>query len=196
MDKTLVNLLKLKGEKSVMPVAGIHVLSDMKTETFTARISPSETDTAGEELAFCSHPNLSVGDKVYDFTKLKKIYSYLNKLPDIKVSMADVKAILGHDAYHLIRRLEYKSGDRNEPWAVKTSLGWTVSGELPKTETGCLTASCNLSVSSDPLADQMKKWWDMETYASVCDVSGRSKEEKRAHENYAQKTTKQNGERF
>ena len=179
MDKTLVNLLKLKSKESVMSVAGIHGLSDMKTEIVTNRNGPSETTTAGEELAFCSHPNLNVGDKVYDFTKLKEIYSYLNNLPDIKVSMADVKVILGHDAYHLIRPLEYKSGDRNEPWAVKTSLGWTVSGALPKAETICLGATCNLSVSSDPLADQMKKRRDMETYVSVCDVSGRSKEEKR-----------------
>ena len=109
--------------------------------------------------------------------------------------MADVKVFLGQDAYHLIRPLEYKSGDRNEPWAVKTSLGWTVSGALPKAERNCLEATCNLSVSSDPLADQMKKWWDMETYASVCDVSGRSKEEKRAQA-ILEKTTQQNGERY
>ena len=176
MDKTLINLLKLKGKESVMSVAGIHGLS----EIVTARIGPSETDTAVEKLSFCTHPNLIVGDKVYDFTKLKEIYSYLNNLPDIKVSMADVKVILGQDAYHLIRPLEYKSGDRNGPWAVITSLGWTVSGALPKAKTNCLGATCNLSVSSDPIADQMKKWWDMETYASGCDVSGRSKEEKRA----------------
>ena len=180
MDKTLVNLLMLKGKEPVISVVGIHGLSDMKTETVTARIVPSETDTAGEELAFCSHPNLNVGDKVYDFTKLNETYCHLYKLPYIKVSMADVKVLLGQNAYHLIRPFEYKSGDRNEPWAVKTSLGWTVTGALPKTETNCLAALCNLSVSSDCLADQMKKWWDMETYASVCDVSGRSKEVKRA----------------
>ena len=194
MDKTLVDLLKLKGE-SVMSVAGIHGLSEMKTEFVTARIGPSEADTAGEELAFCSHPNLNVGDKIYDFTKMKENYVYLNNLPDIKVSMADVKVILGQDAYHLIRPLEYKTGGRDEPWAVKTSLGWTVSGALPKKETKCMAASCNFSVSSDPLADQMKKWWEMETYASVCDVSGRSKEEMRAQA-ILEKTTKHNGERY
>ena len=88
---------------------------------------------------------------------MKEKYTYLKNLPDIKVSMKDVKVIFGQDAYHLIRPLEYKSGDRKEPWAVKTSLGWTVSGALPKSETVSLTASCNLSVISDPLADQMKK---------------------------------------
>ena len=54
-----------------------------------------------------------------------------------------------------------------------------------------MAASCNLSVSSDPLADHMKTLWNMETYASVCDVSGRSKEEKRALE----KITEHNSER-
>ena len=90
--------------------------------------------------------------------------------------MADVEVILDQDVYHPIRPFEYKSGDRNEHWAVKTSLGWTVSGALPKTETNCVGASYNFSVSSDRLADQMK-WWDKETYASVCDVSECSKGE-------------------
>ena len=139
LDQTLVSLLKLKGKESVMSVAGIHGLSAFKTENVVAKIGPSETNTEGEELTFCSHPNLSVGDKCYDFTKMKEKYTYLKNLPDIKVSMKDVKVILGQDAYHLIRPLEYKSGDRNVPWAVKTSLGWTVSGALPKCETVILT---------------------------------------------------------
>ena len=58
-----------------------------------------------------------------------------------------------------------------------------------------MASSCNFSVSSDPLADQMKKWWDMETCASVCDVSGRSNEEKRAQA-ILEKTNNHNGERY
>ena len=94
--------------------------------------------------------------------------------------MADVKVIVGQDAYHLIRHFDYKSGDRYMRWTVKTFLGSTVNGGLRKTKTYCMAASCNLSISSDPLADQMKRWWDIETYASLCDVSGEPKEEKRA----------------
>ena len=114
IDKTLVKFLKLKGKESVMSAAGTHGLFDLKTDIVTARIGPSETDTAGEKLTFCSHPNMNVGDKIYDFTKKKENHAYLTDLPDIKVSMTDVKVILGQDAYHLIRPLEYKSGDRNE----------------------------------------------------------------------------------
>ena len=109
--------------------------------------------------------------------------------------MTDVEFIFGQNAYHLIRPLKYKSGQRNQPWAVKTALGWTISVALPKKETSNISVSCNLSVASDPQANQMKKWWDMETYASVCDVSGRSKEEKRAL-SILERTTKHNGERY
>ena len=77
LDKTLVSLLKLKGKESVMSVAGIHGLSDIKTEILVAKIGPSETNTEEEELTFCSHPNLSVGGKCYDFTKMKEKYFYL-----------------------------------------------------------------------------------------------------------------------
>ena len=51
------------------------------------------------------------------------------------MAMKDVKIILGQDVYPSIRPLEYKTGGRNEPWAVKTELGWTLSGPLPKSET-------------------------------------------------------------
>ena len=112
MDQSLVSLLRLKGKESVMSVAGIHGLSDMKTEVVTAKVGPSETETIGDTLIFFSHPNLNVGDKKYDFKTLKQGYDYLSNLPDIEISMKDVKVILGQDAYHLIRPLEYKSGEK------------------------------------------------------------------------------------
>ena len=100
-----------------MSEAGKHGLSDMKTEFVTANVCPSETETNGDTLIFCSHPNLNVGDKKYDFKTLKQEYDYLSILPDIEISMKDVKFIFGQDAYHLIRPLEYKSGKRaNRGW--------------------------------------------------------------------------------
>ena len=65
VDQTLVDLLKFKGKESVMLVSGICGLFDMTTEIVTTRIGPSETETAGEELIFCSHLNLNGGDKNY-----------------------------------------------------------------------------------------------------------------------------------
>ena len=195
MDQSLVSLLRLKGKESVMSVAGIHGLSDMKIEVVAANVGPSETEIVGDTLTFCSHPNMNVADKKYDFKTLKKEYDYLSNLPDIEISMKDVKVSLGQDAYHLIGPIEYKSEEKSQPWAVKTALGWTVSGAPPEKETSHLSVSCNLSIASDPLSEQMKKWWDMETYSSVCNVTGKSKEEKRAL-SILEKTTNHNGDRY
>ena len=177
-DQSLVSLLRLRGKELVMLVAGILGLSDIKTEVVTANRGPSETETVGDTLTFCSHPNLSAGDKKYDFETFKQEYDYLSNLPDIENSMKDVKVILGQDAFHLIRLLEYKSGARSQPWAVKTALGCTVSGSLPKKKTSRLSASCYLSMASDSLSEQMKKWWDMETSCFVCNVTENRRKKK------------------
>ena len=63
MDQSLVDLLRLKGKESIMSVAGIHGLSNLKTQIVTARVGSSEAETAGETVTFCSHPNLNVGEK-------------------------------------------------------------------------------------------------------------------------------------
>ena len=112
MDQTLVDLLMLKGKESVISVAGIHGLSDLKTQIVTTKVGSSESGTVGETVTFCSHPNLNVGEKDYNFRNLKEEYNYVFDLPNIRVSLTDVKVILGQDAYHLVRPLEYKSGEQ------------------------------------------------------------------------------------
>ena len=112
MDQSLVSFFRLKCRESVMSVAVIHGLSAVKIEVVTADVGPSETETIGDTLTFCSHPNVKVGDNKYDFKALNQEYDYLSNLPDIEISMKDVEVVLGQDAYLLIRPLEYKSGKK------------------------------------------------------------------------------------
>ena len=58
-----------------------------------------------------------------------------------------------------------------------------------------MTASCVTGSEDDELAEQIKTWWDIEYYASRCDVSGRSKDDEIALEMLEQ-TTKFDGERY
>ena len=101
-----------------------------------------------------------------------------------------------------VRMLIIRSGRWNTNLAKEINHGqlkqhWNgpLAETCQKKESSNISVSCNLSVASDPLANQMKKWWGMVTYASVCDVSGRSKEEKRALP-ILERTTKHNGERY
>ena len=106
-----------------------------------------------------------------------------------------VKMILGQNCYHIHRPVEYKNCTNGEPWAVKTKLGWTLCGPLPQQKAVQMTASCVTASEVDALAEQIKTWWDIESYASRCDVSGRSKEAKKALQMLEQ-ITKFDGERF
>ena len=58
-----------------------------------------------------------------------------------------------------------------------------------------MTASCVTASEDDVLAEQIKTWWDIESYASRCDVSGTSKDDEKALQMLEQ-TTKFDDERF
>ena len=53
-------------------------------------------------------------------------------------------------------------------------------GPLPQQEAVQMNASCVTASENDALAEQVTTWWDIESYASRCDVSGRSKEDQKA----------------
>ena len=52
-----------------------------------------------------------------------------------------------------------------------------------------------VSVTEDKLASQLSRWWDIESYASNCDVTGQSKDERRAIDTLKE-TTRFNEERY
>ena len=105
-----------------MTVAGINGSTEMTTEQVSASVAGIDSDGQGEKMKLYTHPKIDVGQKTYNFSKLKEQYGHLNNIPDVTVSLKDVKVILGQDAYHLHRPLEYKSGKRSEPWAFKNLL--------------------------------------------------------------------------
>ena len=138
---------------------------------------------------FHVHPSMHPGNKSYDYNDLKQKYSLLDVLPDDNMDLKQVKVVLGQDNYHLLFPVAYRKCKRNEPWAVETKLGWTLSGPLPKHEVAQLAATCHVAAEDDGLGAQIKTWFSMESYATRVNVSGRSKDDKRALEQL-EKTTK------
>ena len=85
--------------------------------------------------------------------------------------------ILGQDCYDINHPFEFKkTEDKAAPWAVKSKIGWALSGPLPAKQADTLATTAT-SISDDKLANQLSKWWDIESYASSCDVTGHSKED-------------------
>ena len=63
-----------------------------------------------------------------------------------------------------------------------------MSEPLPKHEVAQLAATCHIVTEDDELRAQIKTWCNIEAYATRLNVSGRSKEDKRALEQL-EKTT-------
>ena len=120
---------------------------------------------------------MKVGKDVIDVGNLKKIYPHLEPILLSKSSYSNVEMILGRDVFHCIRPLEYFEADGpNTPIAVRLPLGWVLSGTLPST-TG-LFATCFKAVTSSEndsiLADQLRSWYDMESFGAYKQVDSRS----------------------
>ena len=101
--------------------------------------------------------------------------------------------ILGQDAYKIQRPLNYKIGTRREPFAVLTELGWVVSGPTTgkKSQNVCRFAS----TEDVKLAEKIKSWLDVETYASKINIVSQSKKKQKTQK-FLESTTKFAGDRY
>ena len=193
-DKELADKLNAHGEEVDLSVAGIPGTNEVKSERLDVGIR-GKTRNDTHLMTVYTHPNIDVGSKIYDYRDLKHAYPHLSVLSEETLKLRDVKMILGQNCYLIHRPEKYKSGTNGEPWAVKTKLGWTLCGQLPQQEAVQMTASCVSASEDDALAEQIKTWWDIESYASRCDLSGKSKEEEKVLQMLEQNTMF-DGERY
>ena len=191
VDRSVNEKLRAKGTDITLNIAGIQGTKDLKTEMVPIKIKGPHSKLHSIE-AFV-HPSISLGTTNYDYNKLKQSFNHLNVLPNKTFNLMDVGIILGQDAYELQRPLDYRIGTRSEPFAVLTELGWVVSGPM----TGKRRQNvCHFAFTEDvKVAENIQKWWDIETYASKINVVSQSKKELQAQK-MLEITTKFTGERY
>ena len=104
--------------------------------------------------------------------------------------------ILGQDVYHAIRPIEYfKSDSKCAPVAVRLPIRWVPSGPLPATSSFISSCFKTVTEPEKDLAEQLKSWYDMESYGAVKKVESRSSSDRRAVE-ILEKTTFNDGTRY
>ena len=80
---------------------------------------------------------------------MKSRYPHLKNLPDRSYNLRHVQVILGQDCYDVHHPIEFqKSGHKYAPWAVRTRLGWALSGPLPAKQRATMSTSA-VSVTED-----------------------------------------------
>ena len=171
VDESLMKMLNLTGQPVDLNVAGFHGTSDISSKRLRVKIGDQDGKVNEEILAYC-HPKVNAGNRTYNLKKLKETYPHLSVLKDSTIKLGDVNVILGQDCYHLHRAIDYRKCGNAKPWAVRTKLGWMLSGPLPQRESAKLATENLFAAELDPLAGQMKTRWRMGLYPLTCSVSG------------------------
>ena len=151
VDESLMKMLNLTGQPVDLNVAGIHGTSDISSYRLRVRIGDQDGKVKEDIMAY-SHPNVIAESRTYNLKKLKETYPHLSVLRDSTINLGELKVILGQDCYHLHRAIDYRKCGNAKPWAVRTKLGWVLSGPLPQQESANLATECLFAAELDPLA--------------------------------------------
>ena len=128
----------------------------------------------------CSRDHIRIGSDSISIPELQEKYPQLAPIKPIHYKYEDVEIIIGQDFYHAIRPVEYLLGeDSISPCAVSLPIGWVLSGPLPPSfKSNSSWFKCVVEDMS--LADQIRTWYELESYGAFKQVDARSAADKRA----------------
>ena len=151
--KSVVSKLQLQGRKASLSVAGNHGSQDARTEIVPIAVSANEKSRPLTTV----HEKLKLGDQNVELQELKDHYPHLRNLPKQNYNLTEVQVILGQDCYDIHRPFEFKrSEDKTAQWAVKSKIGWVLSGPLPAKQAATLATTAT-SIADDKLTNQLSK---------------------------------------
>ena len=169
----LVKRLHLVGTPVNLTSNGFNSTSLMKTQQVNFQVS-AETHNSEFLFSFRAYvkDHIRIGSDSISIPKLQEKYPQLASIKPRHYKYEDVEIIIGQDFYHAIRPVEYLLGeDSISPCAVRLPIGWVLSGPLPPLP--CV-------VEDMSLADQIKTWYELESYGAFKQVDARSAADKRA----------------
>ena len=153
----------------------------MKTHQVSFQVS-AETNNSDFSFSFRAYvkDHIRIGSDSISIPELQEKYPQLAPIKPIHYKYEEVEIIIGQDFYHTIRPVEYLLGeDSISPCAVRLPIGWVLSGPLPPSFNS--NSSCFKCVVEDmSLGDQIKTWYELESYGTFKQVDARSAADKRA----------------
>ena len=201
ISANLAKKVNVNGKPTKLTVHGINFNQVIDTQMVELKLTP--VHSRGSCSPFTVKPfvreDLSAGTDIVDVDMSKTMYPHLEPIALKKYSYTDVELILGQDVFHSIRPSEYFDSDRkNTPVAVRLPLGWVLSGPLPSTSG--FYSTCFKAVTCDnefdtALADQLRNWYDIESYGTYKQVNSRSAADARASK-ILDETTYHDGSRY
>ena len=124
---------------------------------------------------------------------LKERYKHLEHV-EVQLVDGPIDLLIGQDCPSLLRQLEVRYGGKDEPYAVRTPLGWSICGPLGQLDDSpSVHLVCSLEEEPTSVDYTLRKFWEIETIAE--DVSTNSRRLAEVQDQ-TQKTTVQVGNRY
>ena len=174
--------LGLKGKEIDIQLSTLEKChSQRKTEVVSFTVSNN-----GETL---SMSNVYITDCIpVPSVDMKRSYKHLSgiPLPRLQTNSADI--LIGQDFSEALIPLEVIQGDKGEPYAVRTLLGWTVCGPYEMSR----SRSNQVAVHNITLDKQVEKMWTLENEL-LCDDKAMSVDDRSVIELWESKGRLHNG---
>ena len=188
--------LNLDGPTTSLDLFGIQVTSHLKTKRVSFNIAPVNEDSTRYlvENALVAE-KLNVPPASVNIANIRSQWKHLADIELQDVNRAEIKVILGSNVTEIIIPREVREGPRGSPFGIKTKLGWTVTGTLPRYSRGSESV-CFIHVASpeEELNELVKTWWRTESFGCKYDSDERrSKEDELILESLEKTTSKVDG---
>ena len=162
--------LNLNGEERTLNIS--NVLADKRriiSKRVSFQISPSQKQNLEEIKDAWVVEELNVPYHRRNVSKLKEKYKHLKDVDLPQLNSDDVTILIGLDAPKLHIQVNSRIGNKNEPIAIETFLGWTVMGGR-QSSLGNST-SINLLLAEKrqtaELSSILERFWEIESYPTA-----------------------------
>ena len=191
----LARRLNLTGRKIDLTVNGANCSEDITSEQVDLNVSSEfDPDISFTVCAYVKN-NIYIGSDIINVRRLQEKYSHLEPIDSVEFRYADVEMILGQDVYEYICPLEYcQDKSQKSPFAVRLPIGWVLSGPLPAS-TGLISTCLHCNIKDVSLVEQVKFWYELESYGTYKQVDARLSDDKRANK-ILEASTIHDGDRY
>ena len=139
--------------------------------------------------------NIRIGSELINIADLQNKYPQLAPILPTQYTYEDVEVIIGQDYYHAVRPIEFiLRDDKNSPCSVRLPIGWVISGPLPPS-VNSISSCFKYVVEDSSLTDQIKSWYELESYGAFKQVDAHYAANKHAL-SILNSETVHNGERY
>ena len=133
VTERLVDSLDIQRRKGNLVLSGIGNRNVRLQDEVALEVSPESSEHFCLVQAYVI-PKISSHVPLFDVKEVKSKYTHLRDV-NVNIDIGSVDLLIGQDSPALLRQLEARYVDDNEPYAVRTPLGWSICGPIGRVNT-------------------------------------------------------------